>query len=543
VTVRRRLSLIAAAYIVVTLLGGLFTIWRAQQWTSALNERRDWMVAAEHAARLRAAYGDQETGERGYLITGQQDFLQPYTNGIDDARVVTTQLTTFAANHEPAMAALDDVSAAAEAWRTDAAEPEIAARKAGDTSRADALVAGGTGKARFDDLRSTLDTLDGVIDRGVAKVDREVTEARQRTYSAFFVSVAAAALVTVVAAWLVRRWVNQPLKRLAAAAGQVRRGERVSIDRTGPSDVAAVARAVDEMQRTIIAQRDQAVRAREAIEQSAVLAVQVRSELEGDLGDFPGGWTIAAGLRPAEGVVAGDCYEVGLISPTTIAVTVLDIAGHGAEAAIAALKCKELLKAGLRAGLAPGRALEWLAAQEQGLDPLFLTAFVAVFDAPSGYGTYANAGHPPALVCSDGRVSSLPPTGPILGPIPGGWRTGELQLDEGDKLVVFTDGLVEARDETRAFYGDDRLSELVSSLECRDAQPVVDAILDDLDQFQPERLADDVTLIVVCRGGLSGAEREPDDTMSEEAAAFGDGNEGVTEGRSIDERRSTMSGT
>jgi serine phosphatase RsbU (regulator of sigma subunit) len=195
-----------------------------------------------------------------------------------------------------------------------------------------------------------------------------------------------------------------------------------------------------------------------------VLAVQVRSELEGDLGDFPAGWTIAAGLRPAEGVVAGDCYEVGLISPTTIAITVLDIAGHGAEAAIAALKCKELLKAGLRAGLAPGRALDWLNAQEQGLDPLFLTAFVAVLDAPTGYGTFANAGHPPALVARGDSITTLRPTGPILGPIPGGWQTGELQLEEGDKLVVFTDGLIEARDESRAFYGDERLSALVSTL-------------------------------------------------------------------------------
>ncbi len=356
-------------------------------------------------------------------------------------------------------------------------------------------------------------------------------------------SVAAAALVTVVAAWLVRRWVNQPLKRLAGAAGQVRRGERVSIDRAGPSDIAAVAAAVDDMQRTIIAQRDQAVRAREAIEQGAVLAVQVRSELEGDLGDFPAGWTIAAGLRPAEGVVAGDCYEVGLISPTTVAVAVLDIAGHGAEAAIAALKCKELLKAGLRAGLAPGRALEWLAAQEHGLDPLFLTAFVAVIDAPTGSGTYANAGHPPALVVGADHVTPLAPTGPILGPIPGGWQTGEVHLLEGDKLVVFTDGLIEARDEGRAFYGEERLVQLVSSLKCPEAQPMVDAILDDLDHFQPARLADDVTLIVVCRGSRVGAQGAPDDTMSAELDAFGVPTEGVTTAHPIDERRSTMSGT
>ena len=94
--------------------------------------------------------------------------------------------------------------------------------------------------------------------------------------------------------------------------------------------------------------------AREAIEQSAILAVQVRSALASDLGDYPDGWTMAAGLRAAEGVVAGDCYDVALISPTTIGIIVLDIAGHGAQSAIAALKCKELLKAALRSDLEPG---------------------------------------------------------------------------------------------------------------------------------------------------------------------------------------------
>ncbi len=108
------------------------------------------------------------------------------------------------------------------------------------------------------------------------------------------------------------------------------------------------------MQRTISHQRDDAIRAREAIEQSAILAVQVRSELASDLGDYPDGWTMAAGLRAAEGVVAGDCYDVSLVSPTTIAIIVLDIAGHGAQSAVAALKCKELLKAALRSGLEPG---------------------------------------------------------------------------------------------------------------------------------------------------------------------------------------------
>ena len=163
----------------------------------------------------------------------------------------------------------------------------------------------------------------------------------------------------------------------------------------GPPELRQVATAVDEMQRTIRQQRDDAIRAREAIEQSAILAVQVRSALTSDLGDYPTGWTMAAGLRPAEGVVAGDCYDVALISPTTIGVIVLDIAGHGAQSAVAALKCKELLKAALRSGLDPGPAVSWLSEQEHGLGELFLTAFLAVIDTDSGRGTLRERRAPP----------------------------------------------------------------------------------------------------------------------------------------------------
>ena len=175
----------------------------------------------------------------------------------------------------------------------------------------------------------------------------------------------------------------------------------------GPPELKQVAVAVDEMQRTISQQRDDAIRAREAIEQSAILAVQVRSELASDLGDYPEGWTMAAGLRPAEGVVAGDCYDVALLSPTTIGVVVLDIAGHGAQSAIAALKCKELLKAALRSDLEPGAALTWLSEQEHGLGDLFLTAFLAVIDTDSRQG-YVRQRRPPPRAAGGGARSPAP---------------------------------------------------------------------------------------------------------------------------------------
>jgi sigma-B regulation protein RsbU (phosphoserine phosphatase) len=123
-----------------------------------------------------------------------------------------------------------------------------------------------------------------------------------------------------------------------------------------------------------------------------------------------------------------------------------------------------------------------------------------VIDTDSGRGTYAHAGHPHALL---GYAGGLPerrgPTGPIFGPIEGSWETGSMVINPGGKLIIFTDGLIEARDVTRAFYGEERLERLLATLDCPDAQPVIDEILADLDLFHPGRLADDVTLVVACR--------------------------------------------
>ena len=69
-------------------------------------------------------------------------------------------------------------------------------------------------------------------------------------------------------------------------------------------------------------------------------------------------------------------------------------------------------------------------------------------------------------------------------------------INPGGKLIIYTDGLIEARDVTREFYGEERLERLLARLDCPDAQPVIDEILADLDLFHPGRLSDDVTLVV-----------------------------------------------
>ncbi len=416
-----------------------------------------------------------------------------------DATTLTTSLEAVAAKDSRDLP-IGGVEQAANDWRTEASK-EIEAVREGNQPLAESLVATGIAKSRFDTVRDRLDQLDAAISNRLDQIRTSVDDGRVRTAQAFVVTVLMALAVTAVAAVLVRRWIMVPLASLTAAVRRIRSGLPAAVTPQGPPELRQVATAVDEMQRTISQQRDDAIRAREAIEQSAILAVQVRSELAGDLGDYPDGWTMAAGLRAAEGIVAGDCYDVSLISPTTIAIVVLDIAGHGAQSAVAALKCKELLKAALRSGLEPGASLSWLSEQEHGLGELFLTAFVAVLDTASGRGTYGNAGHPHAILATGASLERLGPTGPIVGPFVTTWQTGSMAVAPGGKLIIYTDGLVEARDHDRAFYGETRLIDLLQSLDCREAQPVVDRILSDLDDFHPGRLVDDVTIVVACRAG------------------------------------------
>ena len=117
------------------------------------------------------------------------------------------------------------------------------------------------------------------------------------------------------------------------------------------------------MRRSIDEQRLDAERARAAVEQNAAVVLALRSQLEPEVGELPEGWTTAAQLRAAEGVAAGDCYDLVRLRSGDLGLIVVDIAGHGATEGILALRCKELLRASLAADVAPGDAVE--AAAEQ----------------------------------------------------------------------------------------------------------------------------------------------------------------------------------
>jgi serine phosphatase RsbU (regulator of sigma subunit) len=306
---------------------------------------------------------------------------------------------------------------------------------------------------------------------------------------------------TLAAAFLTRRWVTRPLERLARAVRSARAGRVGVIAPQGPPEIADLARDVDAMRLQMNRALYDAVRAAETIEQSASVVLQLRSELATGVEQLPDGWTVAAQLQAAEGVVAGDCYDVIQLPPSRLGLVVVDISGHGAVSGILALRCKELLRAGLRDGFEPDEAVLWASEQLDDLaEETFLTAFVALIDLKTGDVTYANAGHPPALLCSPSHAAELAPTGPIVGPFAGPWQTASAGLDPGDTLAVYTDGLIEVRNAAGKEFGLQRLTDLVCGAAPDDAEAIVKRCVDDVTSFAPGRLRDDVTIALLCRG-------------------------------------------
>ena len=242
----------------------------------------------------------------------------------------------------------------------------------------------------------------------------------------------------LASAWLIRRWVTHPIDQLIADVRRVAAGDLDDpIRATGPPEIAELASDIEDMRRSIDEQRVNAERTREAVEQNATVVLALRSQLEPEVGELPEGWTIAAQFRAAEGVAAGDCYDlVRLAGGRLLGLIVVDIAGHGATEGILALRCKELLRASLAADVSPGDAIEAAAEQLGEMGPeVFLTAFVAVVDTEDGSIRYANAGHPPAFISSENGDIDLDPTGPLVGPIVGQpmgrCRAGTTQRDHG----------------------------------------------------------------------------------------------------------------
>jgi serine phosphatase RsbU (regulator of sigma subunit) len=161
--------------------------------------------------------------------------------------------------------------------------------------------------------------------------------------------------------------------------------------------------------------------------------------------DVPG-LKIAAEYRPAAHV-AGDLYDIFELPGGATAVTIIDVAGHGISAALLTGLVRMSLRYCLSAQPNPAKALESVNrdVMAAGTVGQFVSASVGVWDKTERTWTYSVAGHPPAVLVAGGVPRPLELSGSLLGVVPDGkWDTLALHLNSGDRLFLYTDGVIEA---------------------------------------------------------------------------------------------------
>jgi sigma-B regulation protein RsbU (phosphoserine phosphatase) len=500
VRLRRRVQLLFVALFVILVAGVLLDTAVEAQRTDATHAVDDSLVPArDELGTLLTSVVDQETGQRGYLLTGQEEFLQPYTAGRVESDRALRRLQSLVRDDPDALAAVDRVRSRVDAWQQLGADFEIDAKRQGRDEVAEALVASGTGKHLFDQLRTEIADTSTLLDARLADRQARVGELHDRLTLVRVLNVVAA-LALLLAAWrLVGRWVTEPLARLSAAVRAAASGAlREPIPASGPPDLAELAADVDAMRRRLLAEVDDATRARAALADRGMIVVTLRDDLAPDDVDVPPELALTGRFRPAKGMVAGDWWDAVRLDEDRLALALVDVSGHGAEVATFALRTKALTMAAMTSH-APGDALSWLAEHLGRTGELFLTGIVLEVSASTGEVRYASAGHPPLLLAGLTGVTELPATGPLLGPLPGSWETHDAKLDRGGVLVAYSDGLVEARDPGGELFGVERVRQVVTEHQLAGVHAVADSAIDAVEAFAADAGRDDITLAVLGR--------------------------------------------
>jgi serine phosphatase RsbU (regulator of sigma subunit) len=129
----------------------------------------------------------------------------------------------------------------------------------------------------------------------------------------------------------------------------------------------------------------------------------------------------------------------------------------------------------------------------------FITCFYSDLDVATRKLTFTNAGHnPPMLVRRNGECIRLDEGGPVIGAFPGSIFTQrEIQLYEGDKLLLFTDGVTEARNAAGEEFGEERLQECLRAYAGRNAAELRTVLLNEVREFCAGNFDDDATLMVI----------------------------------------------
>ncbi len=352
---------------------------------------------------------DEETGVRGYAVTRDRSFLEPY-------RLARPQMITAIAGLRSAVdtlavpsarSSVDEAAALNDVWLRSVAEPLAKG------SGSDVRFVQHRGKALVDRFRSSVTATDGALRRREAAIDAAAQSAIDRIVLLVGASAASVLVLAFVFAAL----------QLRTARRLEEERERAEEERRVTAGLRAAYQAEKQIADTL----------QEAFSQRPLPTLPTLR--------------FSAMYVPAteEARVGGDWYDALELAKNRVLFAIGDVTGHGLAAAVGMSRARQALIAAALADADPASVLRRVNADLLRQDSPLVTAVVGYADADNNEFVYSIAGHPPPLLVAPGQAPKLLDCGalPLGAIVDAEYRTYRVQTVPGASLVLYTDGAVE----------------------------------------------------------------------------------------------------
>ena len=319
-------------------------------------------------------------------------------------------------------------------------------------------------------------------------------------YTSIFMQVLIFAALFVFIYILIKRVIINNLKKINDTLAQITQGDlNATVDVRSNEEFASLS---DDINSTVSTLKRYIAEAAARIDKELEYAKQI--QLSALPTNFPDGddYSIYAQMIAAK-EVGGDFYDFYKLSDTTVAFLAADVSGKGIPAAMFMMTAKTIIKDLAERGLAVNeiftQANEKLC--ENNESGMFVTAWMGILNLTTGEIKFANAGHnPPLLKRADGSFEYLKTrAGFVLAGMEGvRYRVGEITLNPGDRLFLYTDGVPEATNTENKLYGEERLLDFMNHNSTVEATALLPALKANIDEFvgaAPQ--FDDITMLML----------------------------------------------
>ena len=324
---------------------------------------------------------------------------------------------------------------------------------------------------------------------------------------------------------LIKRVIINNLKKINDTLAQITKGDlNATVDVRSNEEFASLS---DDINSTVATLKRYIAEAAARIDKELEYAKQI--QLSALPTNFPENeeYSIYAEMIAAK-EVGGDFYDFYKLNDTTVAFLAADVSGKGIPAAMFMMTAKTIIKDLAESGMAVNdiftKANEKLC--ENNESGMFVTAWMGILDLTTGNVQFANAGHnPPLLKRADGSFEYLKTrAGFVLAGMEGvRYRVGEITLNEGDRLFLYTDGVPEATNVENKLYGEDRLLTFMNQNATVEATKLLPALKANIDEFVGEAPQfDDITMLMFDYKPKKGGERMTNKTFPAKTESLND---------------------